>query len=254
MPSSDTARMPFQQAQRAFAANIRNPQAHPIPADVEARRMKIYQELFYKNIEGFLSGGFPIARQLYSDEQWGSLVREFIEHHRCETPYFLQISEEFLAFLQQRQATQIDPPFLLELCHYEWVELALDVAEETFPEDVDPAADLLDNIPVLSPLVWSLCYQYPVHLIGAAFQPEAPGDQPTYLVVYRNRRDEVKFMEANAVTARLLELMQNSPVTGRDLLMQIVDEMKHPKPEVILEFGTGLLNDFRELEIIAGAR
>lgn len=254
MPPVDSWEMPFQRLQSAFAANIRNPQTNPIPEEVDARRMKIYQELFYKNIEGFISGGFPVARQLYSDEQWASLVREFIEHHRCETPYFLQISEEFLVFLQQRTATQIDPPFLLELCHYEWVELALDVSEDEFPDDVDPSGDLLENIPVVSPLVWSLCYHYPVHLIGAGFQPEQPGEQPTYLIVYRNRDDEVKFMEANAVTARLIELMQNNSVTGRELLHRIADELNHPNPVAILDFGTNLLNEFQDLDIIAGTR
>ena len=61
--------------QRAFAAHIREPSVYPAPADIEDRRMKIYRELFYKNIEGFISSAFPILRKLYSDTDWHQMVR-----------------------------------------------------------------------------------------------------------------------------------------------------------------------------------
>jgi len=33
--------------QRAFAAHIRDPQGIPVPEGIEARRMKIYSDLFF---------------------------------------------------------------------------------------------------------------------------------------------------------------------------------------------------------------
>ena len=89
-------------SQMLMARYLRDPQGQPAPEGVEERRLKIYRDLVYNNVEGFISGGFPVLRSLYQDEDWHQLVREFIDQHRCHTPYFLEISQEFLKFLMQR--------------------------------------------------------------------------------------------------------------------------------------------------------
>ena len=202
--------MHFQQLQRSLTAHLRDPERRSPPADIEARRVGIYRDLIYNNIESFLSGGFPVLRSLFSDERWHALVRDFVRDHVSHSPYFLEISEEFLAYLQHERGERAsDPPFLQELAHYEWVELALDVAPDETVE-ADPEGDLISGRPVLSPLAWPLAYRFPVHLIGEAFQPEAAPDQPSYLVVYRTPELEIEFMEINAVTFRLLALLEDA--------------------------------------------
>ena len=242
-------------SQLQMARFLRNPELEPAPEGIEPRRLKIYQDLIYNNIEGFISSGFPVLRTLYTDEAWHQLVRKFIDGHRCHTPYFLEISQEFLNFLMNdHEPREIDPPFMAELAHYEWVELALDVSQEDIDSDtVDPQADPLQGVPVLSPLAWVLSYQYPVHQIGAAYQPDVPGD-PTFLAVYRNRSDSVKFMELNGATARLLELVrENSESTGAELLTSLAQELSMPV-ENVLGFGGDLLKQFLELSIICGCK
>ena len=88
-------------SQMQMARYLRDPTKQPPPAGVESRRLKIYEDLIYNNIEGFLSGGFPVLRSLYSHADWHPLVRTFIDQHRCHTPYFLEISQEFLKFLME---------------------------------------------------------------------------------------------------------------------------------------------------------
>ncbi len=241
--------------QRAFAAHIREPSVHPAPEDIEDRRMKIYRELFYKNIEGFISSAFPILRKLYSDTDWHQMVRDFIHRHQSQTPYFLEISEEFLSYLGgEREPQSCDPVFALQLARYEWAELALFVAEQDTPEDaVSADHSLIDHIPVLSPLAWSMVFDYPVHQIGETFRPEQPSEQPVCLVVYRNRQDKVAFLEANPVTARFLELCEgNGERLGRDLLLQIAQELQHPDPNLVVNAGTEILAQLRQLDIIYG--
>ena len=219
-----------------MARYLRDPQGHPAPAGVEQRRLQIYQDLVYNNIEGFISGGFPVLRSLYEDADWHPLVRTFIDQHRCQTPYFLEISQEFLQFLMQDySARECDPPFMAELAHYEWVELALDVSNEVLPEltDVD---SILTAVPRLSPLAWLLGYQYPVHRIGPGCRP-VEAEAPTYLVVYRDRADRVQFMELNAATARLVEVIRdNSTATAGELLTGLAGELSISE-ESMLAFG-----------------
>lgn len=237
----------------AFAAHIRNPQKHPAPEDIEDRRMGIYRELFFNNVAGFISNGFPILKKLYTEEQWDRLARDFFERHHCHTPLFLGISREFLEYLQNEHEPQPeDPPFLLELAHYEWVELALSVDENEIPTiGFDPEGDLLEGRPLLSPLAWPLSYHWPVHRIGPDFRPDT--EEPTHLLVYRNQEDEVGFIELNPVTARLLELLQEQPeASGRTLMEQIARELNHPDPAVVLQGGEQVLNELRRQGVILG--
>jgi len=245
----------FTRRQYAFAANIRDPENNPAPDDIEDRRMQIYRELFYNNVESFISGTFPVLRRIYSDADWHALVREYFSRHRSRTPLFHEIPREFLNWLEsERTRNPADPPFLSELAHYEWVELAVSIAEPpAASEQTDPDGDPLHGIPVLSPLAWHLAYRYPVHRIGPDYLPQQPGDIPTFLVVYRDRDDEVGFLEINSVTKRLLELIDaRTNRTGNELLACIATEMSHPRPDVVIRGGAGIMHSLLQKRILTG--
>jgi len=247
----------FIRRQYEFAAHIRDPDHQPAPGDVEDRRMAIYRELFYNNVEGFLSNTFPVLRVLHEDDRWHTMARAFFAHHLSQTPLFLEIPREFLNWLENEYLAQPgDLPFVQELAHYEWVELALSISEENITAaDVDPGGDLLVGIPVLSPLAWHLAYQYPVHRIGPDYRPDQPGDSMTCLVVYRNREDEIGFIEINPVTKRLLELIEADKVeSGQQLLNRIATEISHPQPEVVINSGLEILKGLAEKDIILGTK
>ncbi len=247
----------FQQAQYAFAANIRDPQRHSAPADVEDRRMQIYRDLFYNNVEGFLANAFPVIHKLSPDGVWHARVRDFYARHKSRSPEFHGLAEEFLKFLQEERGEHPDdPPYLVELAHYEWAELALGLSEaELTPELADPNGDLLAAPPVVSPLAWPLAYAFPVHRINPDFQPTQAPEQPSYLVVYRTRQDEVKFMEINAVSGRLLQLIEENPAaTGQALLLQIAAELGLADPAPIIAAGHDMLRGLRERDILLGTR
>ena len=244
----------FQQHQYDFAAHIRSPATAGAPKDIEDRRMAVYRELFYNNVEGFLNRSFPVIRRLYSDERWHAMVRDYFANHRSETPYFLEIPKEFLAYLTDERTDESDPPFLQELAHYEWAELALSILDvDLNTVSANREGDLLEGVPVLSPAAWSLAYRFPVHQIKPEYQPDTASELPTFIVVYRNLKDKVGFIEINPVTARLLELMnQNTGQTGRELLSTIIDEINHPSPEVVINGGLEILNNLHAHDIVLG--
>lgn len=219
--------------------------------------MAIYRDLFFNNISQFLAGTFPVLHKILDAGQWRSMMRDFYAHHRSRSPYFLDIPREFLDYLQdERGPRPADPPFLLELAHYEWVELALsvDTAEPDLAE-VDPAGDLLRGIPVLSPLAWRLSYRFPVQRISPQFQPMEPLEQPVHLVVCRNLQDELHFTEVNVFTARLLELMEEAAErSGEQLLRQIASEIGAADAETIVQAGAEMLVRLRQSDIVLGTR
>lgn len=245
----------FKQMQYAFTAHLRDPENNSLPEGIEDRRMGIYRDLLYNNIEGFLASGFPVTKTLYSEANWHKMVRDFFANHESHSPYFLEISQEFLAYLENERTPQPeDPAGLVELAHYEWVELALSITDINIDmSNIEPNDDLLQGHPALSPLAWSLAYQFPVHRMCSEYLPTEAPEQTTCLVVYRNRNDEVKFMEINPVTARLLQLLQDDGnLTGKQAIEQITTEMQHPNPDLVMQGGLTALKELQSSGIILG--
>ncbi|MDZ7644030.1 MAG: putative DNA-binding domain-containing protein [Woeseiaceae bacterium] len=166
----------FKAKQYEFAAHVGDPDRHAAPPGVEDRRMAVYRDLFFNNLFKLLGSTFPVLRKLYGDRGWRRLVRAFMSGYRSQTPYFLEIPREFVTFLQTGyEPLEDDPPFLLELAHYEWAELALSVSDASNDmTGIDPDGDLLDGVPVGAELAWPLAYRYPVHRISMSFRPAEP--------------------------------------------------------------------------------
>lgn len=246
----------FQQRQFAFAAHIRDPQNTAVPEGIEDRRMAVYRELFFNNLRSLLSNMFPVLKKLLSPDAWSGIIRQFMQKHRATTPYFLQLPAEFLEFLQQEyEAAADDPPFLLELAHYEYIELALSISEASNDlPGVDPDGDLLGSSPIKSELAWAFAYQYPVHRISPQFQPQEPGATPTYVAVYRDSHDKVGFLELNPMTAGLLDAIDNNTqgLSGRSLLLMLAKQTNYPDAEALVAHGAIALKEMRQLEILIG--
>ena len=247
----------FRRQQYEFAAHLRNPDVNPAPEGIEERRLKVYRELFFNNVKNLLASTFPVLSGILDDERWSRLAREFFQHHVSHTPIFMEIPQEFLHWMREEMRDpERWPAFMAELAHYEWVELALMTdTSDINAVDVDPDGNLLEGVPVVSPLAWPLAYGFPVHRISRDFQPEEPGEQPTFIVVYRKRNDEVGFTEINAVTARLLELMQeNESKSTRELLEQVAGEMGHENPEAVIRGGMDIIAGLQQQDIVLGVK
>ncbi len=242
----------FIRKQAEFSAYIRDPGNHPRPADVKKKRMEIYRELFFNNINSFLASNFPVLNTILDEQQWNDLVQDFFSRHPCETPYFSEIPEEFLDYLQNQRSNPHDFPFLLELAHYEWVEMALSISRETFIQgDHGFIASLPHQKIAISPLAWPLAYQFPVHRISPDYLPETTPDQPTCLVVYRDVGDEVHFMQINAFTFRLLQIIQtNEGVNSTGGLDMLISETVHTAPHLVREKGLHILQEMAQKGII----
>jgi hypothetical protein len=228
------------------------------PPGIEDRRMAIYRSLFFNNLYNLLGTFFPVLRKISSDEQWRHLIREFMKIHRAKTPYFLELPEEFLDFLRNEyQPLDDDYPFLTELAHYEFVELALRVSpNENDLAGVDPNGDLLTGVPVKSVLSWAFAYQFPVHRISKDFLPTDPTEQPTYLTVYRGSDDKVRFLEMNPVTAALLDAVENNQaaLSGDELLRELATTIHYPNVDALISHGVDTLLEMRKLEILTGTQ
>lgn len=254
---NNTAPEQFKQVQYRFTQHIRDPDNQPAPADVEDRRMAIYRDLLYRNVEGFIADGFPVLRKIIKDEDWHAMIRDYFKRHNARTPYFPKLTKEFIEYLEhERQNNHNDYPFTFELAHYEWVESVIIFDHRAIPNTgIDRDGDLLHRVPVINPLIIPLAYTWPVHKISRDYLPTTPPEIPTYLLIYRNRNHEHGFIELNPVSAKLIEYLQTGEQkTGYDILISIANQLEHPNPEAVLEGGLDIMRKFLEKDILLGTR
>ncbi|MDF0729629.1 putative DNA-binding domain-containing protein [Pseudomonas entomophila] len=229
----------LREQQYTLARHLRDPAANPPPPGIEARRLKVYRELFYGAVEGLLAGSFPVLRQSLGEARWHARVRDFYANYRSQTPLFTEVAEAFIDYLQ---GIEPDAPWQLELAHYEWVEAQLYLSDAEDPAH-DPTGDLLEGEPLLSSVARTLAYRWPVERIGPGQLPEEAPDEPTLLLVYRDAGLKVRFARLTLLAYQLLGM----DGTGRQRLLALAGE-------TLLEQGSAMLEGLREQGVIVGTR
>ncbi len=254
MPADNTPS--FIQTQHEFTQYIRDPKKSPRPTDIEERRINIYRDLLFTNISTVLSDGFPVLKKISSEQDWEAMCRDFYSQHSSHSPYFSDIPQEFIQYLQNERLNnpeaRNDFPFLLELAHYEWVELVVSIAEDE--KQTAPITAPLTQVLTVSSTALALAYSYPVHTISPENLPTEAAKQPTYLVVYRDTDNRAAFLDITPIThALLVALADNTEQTTDLILSKLADELQHPDPSIIIDGGLTILNDFISRGIVISA-
>ena len=239
--------MKFQQVQHQFVAYLRAPKHKEKPADVEQERLDVYRELLFNNVSAFVSSAFPVLKSLYSEQAWQQRLQQFFAGYRCESPFFLSIAQSFLDFLQDHYEPQGgDPVFMLELAHYEWLELELATRKA---EAGLAVTDLKQQVLQLSDLASVQAYQYPVHKICVDFQPTEA--EVSFLLIHRNADDEVKFIALNQLTTLLLQVLAQQPgLTLAELVNELSPYVPQLDPAQLLSGAEQILLNFAEKGIV----
>ena len=121
-------KLAFQEYQLALTQHLRAPKDTERPDGTSKKRVGIYAELVYNNLNSFLESAFPVLRQILKKKRWKQLTRNFLRDHRSHSPLFRDIPKAFLDYLATLSLAEQDlPPFTMELAHYEWLELAIDI-------------------------------------------------------------------------------------------------------------------------------
>lgn len=214
--------------QLALTRYLRDPDGYAPPAQMNPERAQVYLNLVLNNLLGLLGGTFPVLVAVLGDAGWRALVRRFLRDYRAQTPRFGEIAREFVDFVASLEDSPglEHPwyPFLPELAHYEWVEMALQQLDAA-PLKVSDAEQLLDRPLRFSPLVWPLAYTWAVHRLGPGHLPSEPPEQPTLLLISRVPSGQVQFSQVSPLAFRLLQRIEQFPdMDGRAQLHALAAE------------------------------
>lgn len=234
--------------QTQFTQHLRNPDAYGVPDGLDKRRVGVYSELIFNNISALMSEFFPVLHQMLPEQNWNDLIREFFITWRAETPYFPKLAEEFLIFLSARPGTNHEPEYLKPLAHYEWLELYLFIHEAELPTTPLSATELTQQRVRLSELAVPAAYQFPVHQIQPDWQEQGAA---TYLLVFRDDNDSIRFFELAPLAYELLSAMASTEtgINIPDWLKQKATELGQEQ-QVFVDFGMDLIKQFNQEKLI----
>ena len=94
-------------------------------------------------------------------------------------------------------------------------------------------------------------YDFAVQKIAKHKLPKTT--EKTYLLVFRNAKFEVKFIELNPTTFQLLQLIEKNEMTGEQALMRLAASIQHPSVDAVIAFGAEILNGLANQEAIIGS-
>lgn len=206
------------------------------PHGIEQERLDVYRELVINNVANFVRSAFPVLRGICGDDVFDKKIRQFFQQSQLDSPYFVEIPEAFLGWLQENAADL--PAFALELTHYEWLELELFRREEEGHPSEKPqiwseqlpleSSDNNHQAIAISSLLEVAAFQYPVHQLSEHYQPIEPPEQPTFLAVYRGLDDQIHFMQLDALSTATIQLLQSSDYSFNELttvISQLIPQM-----------------------------
>ncbi|WP_111895788.1 DUF2063 domain-containing protein [Acinetobacter sp. MB5] len=213
----------FQKIQQQFCHAIRQADYAAMP-QVQPERLQLYRAHLLNNVRSFIDRVYPIAQSLLPSETWTQLINDFFKEEQCQSPFYNDISQQFRDYIEQHQSAMLEQyPWFAELLQYEWLELYLDTIE--LPEMI-----LENNLSwqLITP-VWVLVYQYPVYQWQAGMSVADCQVQPSAILVWRDREDQVQVRVISTVWAILIEQLSQSLQSSEqliDVLVQYFPEWK----------------------------
>jgi hypothetical protein len=192
----------------AFGAARGLTKADQAALDRQKSRLLTYRDLARSALEDQLPDCFPILHALLEEAgAWEDCVNAFIASRSIQSSYFRDVTPTFVSWLADSGWGQERWPFLLQLAHFEYIEVEILRWPDGAPlSDLkpNPAADLRV---VFDAAARNLAYTY--HVQDATKDDPEPEAGETFLLGYRDAEGDFFFTElsahASAFLARCLE-------------------------------------------------
>lgn len=234
---------PFREEPAAFAAArglaLRDQQALATRRD----RWLVYRDLARTALTDSLPDTFPITQALLEAAgAWTEAEEAFLASRTVSSPYYRDIAPAFVAWLVASQWGHDRWPFLLQLAHYEALELdVLRHPDEPLPPGLfpEPAAN---RVAVLDGATRHVAYSHAVQ--EATVASPMPRPASARLLCHRDATGTFRVLELTPHASALLARSQEGQTVGEAIQDLSVD----------LAEAFALLCDFRDRGALLGFR
>lgn len=183
-------------------AEIRVPPKHRAAFARFRPGLLTYRELVRASLWDPVEAVFPVARALLGEEAWAACRAAFLAAGAVQSRHYRDIPATFVGWLAESRWGGERWPELLQLAHFEWVEIQVSCAPDP-PADFDLAMEPAPGLRLrLHPSAHPLEYAYAVHL--ASPENPRPRAAPTHLLAFRDAADQYQLLELTPATSALL--------------------------------------------------
>lgn len=205
------------QHQTSLATYCRTGCYENIPG-VNEKHVKQYRRLVYNVIDDTLSTAYPLSKKLLLEEEWNTLVQDFFSSVNCSSPQIWTMPRELVEFLEDSDYVLVQKyPFLVELLHFEWLEIEVYMMEDAPVVPYKVEGDFQVETLYLNPELRILALSYPVHTKVAKEIDEADKGQ-YFVTVHRHPMNgKAIFTEVNYAHLLLIDSLMQQPSKLEDL-------------------------------------
>lgn len=206
-------------------------------------RWLLYRDLVRTALEEPLLDTFPIAQALLTREGvWDEAVAAFLHSRTVSSPYYRDVAPAFVAWLAESRWGQDRWPFLLQLAHYEVLEVDVLRHPDTPPPLGLLPEPALDRVAVLDPAARNVAYGFAVQT--ATIEAPDPAPACAWLLCHRDRDGAFRVLELSPHVSALLARSQEGQALGAAAADLGLDPLE----------AFDLLRDFRERGALLGFR
>lgn len=199
-------------AQKALADHARDPSLPP-PANIDGKRLAVYQKLLLNNIRSFLDLCFTDSQTFINPEQWQQWQQRFLIEARPESPYFNDIAPTFLNYLHRLPEHDRPSAPILTMMDAETKLLRAEIA--ITPPSASHWQD--DSLLTWSPAAFLQHYAW--DFVSSQFQQLT--DTECHVLIWRNRQDHVLYRTLEGVDLMLLQHFSQQNDTLNQILNQL---------------------------------
>lgn len=176
------------------------------------RRLRVYKGLVKGSILDPIPDCFPILKALLeAADAWQDCLDAFFASRSVQSLYYRDVNPTFVAWLAESAWGQERWPFLLQLAHFEYVELEVLISPDTVPVPGLKATPDPEDRAVFDGAFRNLAYGYRV--LEADEEDPEPAEAPAFVVCLRNREGRFETREVdNRISAFLAQALQQAPL------------------------------------------
>lgn len=228
---------------KAFGAERSLGKADQAALETFSSRLLTYRGLARNALEDPLPDCFPITHALLeAADLWDDCMDAFLASRTIQSSYYRDVNPAFVTWLSNSAWGQERWPFLLQLAHFEYIEVEiLRWPDEPLSKDLK-AKPTADAQIVFDGATRNLAYAYRVHE-ATKEDPEPEGGE-TFLLGYRDAEGDFNYSELSAHASAFLARCTEGESIGTAASALNLE----------LEEVLDLLSSFREKGALAGFR
>ncbi|OSI11140.1 HvfC family RiPP maturation protein [Neisseria zoodegmatis] len=195
--------------QAQLADHVRDP-SKPAPEGIEPERLAIYTRLVRNNLRSFLDLCFSDSSRFADAGLWQDLQHRFLIEARPESPFFNDIPAQFLDYVRSKEGAERLPDNVLEMMDFETALLHAETA-------VQPVSDgLWNETAVISWAPAARLAHYNCNFVASDLA--SIEDEPSIVLTWRNRDNEVYYRQVEGADLFLLEHFSRQSDTFENVL------------------------------------